>query len=388
MREFLSEEVRRNPFPLYAKLREAGGVVREPTSGLVLVADYENVKRVLMDHETFSSAAAGGGAPAEWMLFLDPPRHTKLRALVSRAFGGPAVAGLEPQIRRISKELLRPWLERAGKEGPVTMDLASYYAVPLPLMVIAGMLGAPMADWPRFRAWSEATMGLIHMLTPGADAQAAVGAFRTVHGEMDAFVARLADERRAAPRDDLLTRLVHAEENGERLSHAEILGFFQLLLLAGHETTANLIGSAVLCMLAQPDAGVRLDPRYIPPAIEEVLRWRSPVQMSFRVARRDVTLGGQAVSEGSLVLAMIGSANHDERVFAMAEAFDIGRSPNPHLAFGSGLHSCIGAPLARLEARVALTDALALPNLARAGEWKPREAFHVHGPSELPVRFG
>jgi cytochrome P450 len=272
------------------------------------------------------------------------------------------------------------------------MDLVADFAVPLPLMVIAELLGVPATEWRTFRRWSDSVLGLISAIGAGASAAAAREAFRQVHGEMRAYLAPLLARRREAATDDLLSRLVHAEVNGERLSDEEILGFFELLLVAGHETTTNLIGSAVLCLLEHPDqlARLRAEPERWPGAIEEVLRYRSPVQAVFRVTRRDVALRGRTIPAGKLVLVMIGSANRDAARFERPARFDAMRSPNAHVAFGHGIHFCIGASLARLEARVALPALFdRLPGLAIAQRtpWTPRPALHVHGPARLLVRF-
>jgi cytochrome P450 len=198
--------------------------------------------------------------------------------------------------------------------------------------------------------------------------------------------------RRSAPKDDLLTRLLHAEVDGERLTEEEILGFFQLLLEGGQETTANLINNAILCLVENREqlARLRAAPDLLPSAIEEVLRYRSPLQWVMRTPRRNVEVHGQTIPAGKLVLAVLGSANRDPRQFPDAGRFDIARDPNPHIAFGQGLHFCLGAPLARLEARIALADLLQrLKGLELAGNepWEPRKALHVHGPARLPIRY-
>ena len=216
--------------------------------------------------------------------------------------------------------------------------------------------------------------------------------YRAVTAEMRAFLPDLIAQRRAAHQDDLLTRLVEAEVDGERLTQEEILGFVQLLLVGGQETTANLINNAVLCFIENPDqlARLRAAPDLLPSAIEEVLRYRSPVQWMPRATRRDVEMHGQVIPAGKLVLPMIGSANRDPKQFRDAGRFDITRDPNPHIAFGHGIHACLGAPLARLEARIALADFLERVKgfeLASDEPWEPRKALHVHGPSRLPIRF-
>jgi cytochrome P450 len=209
---------------------------------------------------------------------------------------------------------------------------------------------------------------------------------------MNDYLANLLEDRRENPRDDLLTRLLHAEIDGEKLTQRDILNFFQALLVAGSETTTNLINNAILCFIENPDqlALLRRDWALLPSAIEEVLRYRSPLQWMFRVTTREVELHGQIIPTKSVVLAMIGSANRDARYFKEPDRFDIAREPNPHLAFSHGIHFCMGAPLARLEAKVALTDLLSrLKNLRRSTEqpWKPRSGLHVHGPASLRVRF-
>jgi cytochrome P450 len=209
---------------------------------------------------------------------------------------------------------------------------------------------------------------------------------------MQANLAPLLADRREPGADDLLRRLVQAEVDGTRLTDAEIVAVFELLLLAGHETTSNLISNAVLCLLEHPRQleRVRADPERWPSAIEEVLRFRSPVQAVFRATRRETTLGGRRIPAGKLVLAMIGAANRDARHFDRPNEFDVTRSPNAHVAFGHGVHFCMGASLARLEARIAvpaLFDRLPGLALATGSSWTPRPSFHVHGPTRLPMRF-
>jgi len=213
-----------------------------------------------------------------------------------------------------------------------------------------------------------------------------------VKEEMRAYLSDLIEARRKAPRDDLLTRLVEAEVDGERLTEEELLGFFQLLLSAGTETTTNLINNAILCLVENPDqlARLRAAPDLLPSAIEEVLRYRSPGQVMYRETKRDVEMHGQVIPAGRFVLAVIGSANRDPQQFRDPDRFDIGRDPNPHIAFGHGIHFCLGAALSRLEARVALSDLLERVKgfeLASDEPWEPRKALHVHGPIRLPIRF-
>jgi cytochrome P450 len=381
-----SDEMRRNPFPVYDELRSSSPVFHAPPPfDMWMIFDYEGVKRALSDHDAFSSAVP---APKNWFTFFDPPRHTKLRALIMRAFTPRVVASLEPQIRTLSRELL----DQAVERGEV--DLATDYAVPLPMKVIASMIGIPPADWQQFRRWSDGILKLSYTMRGIDDAEAAtaIDEFHAAAAEMDVYLAEMLKQRQAVPQDDLLTGLARAEVDGQRLTHQEILGFFQLLVVAGQETTSNLINNAVVCLLENPDQLALLKQRMelLPSAIEEVLRCRSPIQWLMRTPTRKIELHGQTIPPGQLVLPMIGSANRDPQQFPRASRFDITRDPNPHLAFGLGIHFCLGAPLARLEARIALTDLLTrLPGLELANDkpWEPRQALHVHGPARLPIRF-
>lgn len=388
MVDLFSEENRRNPYPLYAQIRAASPVFHEPASDIWMLYDYDSVRRALTDPETFSSEVSlPPSRTYEWLVFADPPRHSKLRGLILRAFTPRAVAALEPRIRELSAQLLG----RPAARGQI--ELCSEYSVPLPLMVIAEMLGAPHADLPRFRHWSDVILELSYTLgVPPQRADKAVLAFTAVSDEMAEYVDALLEQRRKDPQDDLLSRLAAAEMDGQRLTNREILGFFQLLLVAGHETTTNLINNAVLCFLEHPEqlARVRQQPALLESAIEEVLRFRSPVQAMFRVTRQAVELRGQTIPAGRLVMPWIGSANRDPAQFAEPEQFDVTRTPNTHIAFGHGIHFCLGAALSRLEARVALGDILQRlpdPAFAEGPNWEPRAALHVHGPARLLLRF-
>lgn len=382
---FFSREVRRDPYPLYEQVRISSPLLHNAAADMWLVFDHDGARRVLTEEDCWSSAVSPAGVTSQWLLFTDPPRHSKLRALVSRAFHGRAVEALEPRIRALSSGLLEP-LMQCGQ-----IDLVADYAMPLPLMVICDLLGATEPDFLQLRGWSDVILALSHSVEADARATTAEQAFARVTDEMREYLGPVLAQRSAAPRDDLFTRLVQAEVDGVRLSHEEILGFFQLLLVAGHETTTNLISNAILSLAAHPRELERLrnDPSLLPTAIEEVLRFRSPVQATFRVARRDVELHGQTIPAGKLVLPMIGSANRDARRFPDPDRFDIGRDPNPHIAFGHGIHFCVGAILSRLEARIAISDLLARMSTLELDvhAWEPREAFHVHGPATLPMRF-
>lgn len=387
MIDFTSPDYRRNPFPVYDQLRAAAPLLYDPRSGLWLLFDYAGVRQALTDHAHFSSSLfRAGRSNPDWLIFLDPPRHAKLRGLIGQAFTLRAVAELEPRIRQLSRDLIHAVLPRGA------MDLVSEYATPLPMMVVAELLGIPPGEWPRFRRWSDEILGLSTTITDRSTAPAAVAAYAAVKAEMGPWLAALQQERIAHPQNDLLTRLLEADVDGERLTDQEIAGFVELLIVAGQETTSNLIANAMLCFAEHPGERARLAaaPELLPSAIEEVLRFRSPVQWIFRVTTSDVALHGQTIPAGQVVIPIPGAANRDPGVFPEPNRFDIARSPNPHLAFGHGAHFCIGAPLARLEARIALSDLfsrLAHLELAHAEPWEPRAALHVHGPSRLEIRF-
>jgi cytochrome P450 len=374
---------RRDPFPWYQMMRRDAPVYYDARDGCWNIFRYDDVQRVLQDHATFSSnlARAASHDPHDpiqaSMIATDPPRHQRLRSLVSKAFTPRAIAALEPRIAAITDELL-------GRLADTdTMDVVDDLATPLPVTVIAEMLGVPTDDRARFKRWSDAVVG-----EPEAYREAP-------HAERDLaeYFMTIIAERRRRPGDDLISRLLQAEIDGERLSLAELLGFCVLLLIAGNETTTNLIGNAVLCFAESPDALARLreNPALLPGAIEEVLRFRSPVQaLPNRIATTDTELRGQKIQRGQQVVFWIGSANRDERVFPDADRFVVDRTPNPHLAFGAGVHFCLGAPLARLEARIALSRLLdRCPSLEveEAGVVLNASPI-VYGPKKLPVRFG
>jgi cytochrome P450 len=301
---------------------------------------------------------------------------------VNKAFTPRVVAGLEGRIRALSAELL------GRVRGLGEMDLAADYAVRLPTMVISELLGIPKEDWETCARWNEVLVNISHAFAGTAEARTAHQAFVAATGEMGTYL----DGILKSPGDGLLTRLRDAEIDGERLTRDEVLGFFQLLLLAGSETTTHLILNAIVCLTDHPGEFERLraNPGLLPTAIEEVLRYRSPVQWMYRKVVRDVELGGQVVPAGAFVLAVMGAANRDPKVFAEAGRFDVGRQVNPHVAFGHGGHFCMGAALARMEGRIAMEDLLGLRELRRADEapWKPRKGLHVHGPESLRVVFG
>jgi cytochrome P450 len=281
---------------------------------------------------------------------MDPPQHRKLRTLVSQAFTPRVVADLEPRIAELTTQLL----DRAGDR----FDLVDALAYPLPVIVIAELLGVPTADRALFRRWADALFA--QEIDPDeslrdAGERALVAVAPTMH-EMNAYFLDHIRSRRAHPGHDLTSKLVQAEVDGERLADEEIIGFVGLLLIAGHITTTATLGNSVVCFQEHPDAvaEVRADPTLLPGAIEEVLRVRTPFPRLARMTTVDTEVGGVPIPAGQVVLPWLTAANRDERVFAEPGRFGVHRTPNPHLAFGHGIHFCLGAPLARLEARVAL----------------------------------
>ena len=281
---------------------------------------------------------------------MDPPQHRKLRTLVSQAFTPRVVADLEPRIAELTTQLLDEVDER--------FDLIDALAYPLPVIVIAEMLGVPASDRPLFRRWADVLFS--QDVDPDQSlrsaSEQAVTAVAPTMREMNAYFLDHIRSRRASPGRDLTSKLVQAEVDGERLADEEIIGFVGLLLLAGHVTTTATLGNSVVCFQDAPDAvaQVRADPGLLPAAIEEVLRVRTPFPRLARMTTADAELAGVTIPAGQVVIPWLTAANRDERVFAEPHRFDVHRTPNPHLSFGHGIHFCLGAPLARLEARVAL----------------------------------
>lgn len=355
MLNLISDDMRRNPYPIYQQLRSLSPVLNDAQTDLCMLFDYESVKRALSDHETFSSMVnpKTGKAPG-WLVFSDPPRHTKLRSIIMKAFTPRSIANLEPRIEEFSRQLLNETIEKGE------IDIVLDYSGPLPTLVIAEMIGIPLSDRPKFIKWSEKIVNLSYAISGDEQAQQMIKEHAVVKEEMRVYLQDLLEERRRSPKEDLLTRLVVAEVDGEKLTEVEILGFFQLLLSAGTETTTNVISNGLLSFIEHPDqlAKLKAQPQLLPLAIEEIVRYRSPGQMMFRETRHEVELHGQTIPAGKLVLAMVGSANHDTKQFPDAERFDITRNPNPHIAFGHGPHFCLGVALARLEAKVAFSHIL------------------------------
>ncbi|MFH0070866.1 cytochrome P450, partial [Peribacillus sp. NPDC056705] len=308
------------------------------------VFKYEDVKAVFTNYEVFSSqGVASSEDPIDSsILRQDPPKHRQLRKLVSNAFTPRMIESLGPKIQEIATSLL----DEAEKKG--RLDVVEDFASPLPIVVIAEMLGVSLEYRERFKSWSEALVG------NNSDA------YYQCQREMSEYFSEIAEDRRRHPQDDLITKLVEARIDNEHLTDLEIIGFCILLLVAGNETTTNLISSAVLAFDSLPEVRAELlaDRARIPGAIEEVFRYFSPVQLMFRHVKQDTVLRGQELKAGQFVYIWMASANHDEDVFENSDTFNIHRNPNPHLGLGSGIHYCLGSQLARMESRIAMETLL------------------------------
>jgi cytochrome P450 len=345
-------EVIANPYPVYRELRDHAPVYWSPQASCWVLSRYDDVSAALIDTTTYSSASGIFPTPPgvdmtelflPMLIMSDPPRHTQLRHLVSKAFTPRRVAGFERRIETLVDDLL----DQVPDSG--TWDFVPGFAGPLPAIVIADMLGVPREDRDQFRIWSTTLVQSNPVrgeFGPGLEAAAAL------YGYFTSFLA----ERRAQPRDDLMTALVHAEVDGEHLTEEELLGFCLLLLVAGHETTTNLLSNSAVVLGQHPESRRRLadSPGLIPAAVEELLRYDSPVQGLARTLTRQVDLHGQGMQADDTVLLLFGSANRDDHAFPDADHFDIHRAPERQVAFGRGIHFCLGAALARLEARIAL----------------------------------
>jgi cytochrome P450 len=386
--EFLAD-----PYPTYHCLRAEDPVHYSPL-GFWVLTRYEDVASVLRDPRFIKEplaalVAARFGAEVPRgvglsMLDRDPPDHTRLRSLVSKAFTPRVVEGLRPRIQQIVDGLVT----RAQAVG--SMDLIEEFAYPIPVNVICEMMGVPVKDHERFKGWSlDIARGLDSIwLPPDSEIPRRSAAAR--HAISDYFRELIA-ERRAAPRGDLLSALIAAEEAGDKLNEDELLATCILILIAGHETTVNLIGNGVLALLRHPDELDRLRraPALITSAVEELLRYDGPVQRTARVASDDAAIGGRTIRKGEMVMPFIGAADRDPAQFRDPDRLDLSRGDNRHIAFGWGIHFCLGAPLARLEGQIAIdTLVRRLPGLELvAGTPEYRQSLTLRGLKALPVKF-
>jgi len=383
-----------DPYPFYAGLRREAPVLRVAPYGFHVVSRHEDVVQVLRRPDLFSSAAMNGlagraatavGAPlpafsAETLIGADPPAHTRLRKIVNRGFTPGRIAAWEPRIRQVAAALVDGFAPRGRG------DFMEAVAVPLPIQIISELLGVPPERRADFKRWSNAVV-LVATGNPSAEDQRVFGPAML---ELFRFLSDEVAARRGAATDDLIGSLVRQHEDGALTPH-EVMNFCLTLLVAGNETTTNLLGNALLALARHPDAlrRVQADPRLVPGLVEETLRFDAPVQMTWRIATADVELGACKVPQGAVVAPLLGSANRDAARFPEPDVFDPARDASGHLAFGHGTHFCLGAGLARLEARCVLEALLPrLGGLSLVQEDVPRHAsLFVRGPIALELEW-
>lgn len=377
-----------DPYPLYRQLRAEDPVCWNDTNGFWALLKYEDIRFVSTNPALFSSArgitipdpSIADPVMDGSLIFTDPPRHRQLRKLINSGFTRRQISTLEPKLRAFARAALDAIDPNTG------IEFAEQIAAPLPTRMIAELLGAPDEDWEQFRTWSDATVGL-------DDPEVELDTFAAL-GQLYEYFGELIAHRRGQPHEgagDVLSVLVAAEVDGARLSDQDLLQFCLLLLVAGNETTRNLIALGMLALLEHPDQLrlLRARPELLPSAVEELLRYTSPVANMSRCATRDVELRGRMIRKGEFVTMLYGSANRDEEVFgATAEQLDITRNPNPHLTFGCGEHSCLGAQLARLEACVLFEELMArFDAIELDGQVTRMRATMVPGVKRMPVQL-
>lgn len=381
--EPFSAEVRDDPFPLYRRLRDEAPVFRHPTLGFWALSRYQDVLEAARDWSTFSHSQGVDFdgttevvGPGDF-LDTDPPRHDELRDLVRHRFAPREGAKLEAVLREKVVELLQPWVEGGAA------DLARDVCWPLPVRLISSILGFPPEDQQHLTSLAQ------RVLIRQPDDGSIPGSARSAYGELRHYFAGVAAERRRRPATDLLSDIVHGTVHGERLTDEEVVGMCTLLFIGGTETTATLLATAFVLFSEHPDhwAKMRTTPDLIPAAIEEVLRFDPPFHKFSRVTARPVTVHGHTIPKESRVVLIYGSANRDERRFPAPDMFDPHREPKRHLAFGNGIHFCLGAPLARLEARIVFEEALRRVRAYELTDDPVRLPTHVtRGFVSVPVR--
>jgi pimeloyl-[acyl-carrier protein] synthase len=394
---FFTPQTLADPYPTYRRLRSADPVHWDEGARAWILTRCDDVTALLRDQrlsndrrELFANMVAGTGieqlyeSASNSMINNDTPRHTRLRGLVSKAFTPRAVEAMTDRIRQLVDELL----DAVGPRG--RMEFMREFAYPLPVKVIAALMGVPLADLDQFRKWSD-DQAVVAGGGPAVVGHEVLRQAMTSGREMRAYFERITAERRAHPRNDLFTAMVQAEEAGDRLSEPELYSNLTLLLIAGHETTTNLLGNGLLALLQHPDQFRKLrgDPSLVEGAVEEMLRYHGSVQFVQRVARDDVPVGGKTIRKGEHVFLCVAAAAHDPEHFPEPERFDVARTNNKHVTFGAGPHFCLGAPLARLEARIAFATLVRrLPDLRlEGGPLRFRNNFNLRGLEALPVAF-
>jgi len=381
-----------DPYPVFAELRAAGPVHRHEGLGLHVAVSHaacdavlrgRSLGRLWRDREPLEDFAAFNLLHRTSMLENEPPTHTRLRRLVAGAFGRGHVERLRSTVDDLADRLVADLAARVADAGHA--DLLGTVAEPFPVEVIAELLGVPPADRGLLQPWSNAIVKMYEYGLPQERRRAA----ETAAAEFVAYLRAVVAERRARPRDDdLVTDLVRASDQGEKLSEDEVVGTCVLLLMAGHEATVNVVGNGVHALLRHPAQWRRVvgDPALVPAATEEMIRYDAPLQLFERTATRDVEVAGTVIPEGRKVAALLGAANRDPAAFDDPDRFDAGRARNPHLGFGAGIHFCLGAPLARIEVQGVLAALVRrLPGLELAGEPRRRPEFVIRGFTTLPV---
>lgn len=385
-----TEGFTQNPYPVYSKLREADPLhyVRFPDGQRGwLVTGFEDGAAVLKDgrfikdySKLYGGSMEGMSVFTQNMLFSDPPDHKRLRGLAQKAFTPKMISGMRGRIQEITDELLD------GLERKSSVNLIDEFAFPLPIIVICEILGVPSEDRDKFRLWSNS-------LIEGTSGETGV----SVYQHMNQFIQYLGQwfqKVRENPDDSLISKLIETEEEGDRLSEKELYGLVSLLIIAGHETTVNLIGNTVLALLSNPEQQelLREQPDLMPQTIEESLRFNGPVEFSTsRWASEDMEFRGKQIHRGDVMVVSLNAANHDPEKFDEPDRFDIQREKSPHLAFGQGIHFCLGAPLARLEGEIAITSLLARFDELKLGVdeselvWRP--GMIVRGVKEIPIQL-
>ncbi|GAB7389285.1 monooxygenase YjiB [Bacillaceae bacterium] len=385
MAELDTKEKRLNPFPIYNRLRQTTPVRYDEKRSCWDVFRYEDVQRILKDPAAFSSRRGLVVEQKGVILTMDPPRHTQMRALVSKAFTPQVVNDLAPRITTITNDLLD------AVQGKGRMEVVHDLAVPLPVIVIAELLGVPSQDRKLFKEWSD-------ILVKGPDKNTAE-AYKQIMSEKEQAVRELREYfaeiiklRRIEPQEDLVSLLISAEIEGQKLDEDEVIGFSILLLAAGNETTTNLITNAVRRLTEDEKLQERLraNPKLASDFIEEVLRFYPPIQAIGRVVTKDIEIGGKLLKAGDQVVSWVASANRDENKFPHPDRFIVDRNPNPHLTFGFGIHFCLGAPLARLESKIAMTailERLKKIQSVSGSELSYVQSPFVYGVKQFPVIF-
>ncbi|MFJ7910377.1 cytochrome P450 [Kitasatospora sp. NPDC096204] len=383
---------RPDPYPLYTELREAGPVVRQ-ADGSYLVGTYHEITALLHDPrisaDPRSLATPPEGAPKPPFLRLDDPEHHRLRSLAMRPFGPPHSAGridaMRGQITEITEELLR------NLQDHTAIDIVDDFAYPLPVTVICRLLGVPQEDEPQFRQWSDAIVASADLRPDEESSAERDRAGEQALIELGQYLVNLAEQRRNDPTGDMLSTYINEPDPAMRLTREELAQTAVLLLIAGHETTVNLITNGVLTLLRHPDQLDRLrrEPELLPAAVEELLRYEPPVHMRQRIPLADVDIAGTTLPKGTSVVLALASGNRDPQQFHDPDRFDPTRPDNQHLGFGGGVHLCYGAPLARIEAQAALGALIPRLTSATLLQDPPpyRHAAMLRGPRHLPIRL-